>query len=214
MLRMLLSSVMLLGISATGYAADAYVMNQNMFNPKPVYNWTGFFVGGVIGYGGGQFNNAIPTFAGPTGESGGLTAGAQVGYNRQLNRNWAIGLEADISTLDIEGSSVNGSFKEDWFATARVRGGYTFSRYFAYLTAGLAFTHKEAARAGFGSGDDIVTGFTGGVGLEGKINEKWSAKVEYLYVHVPDDGITTSGGVNVVGGSDNHIGRFGVNYHF
>ena len=206
------AAVIIIGSATAGFTADL-ASQQQFYSPAPVYSWTGFYVGGIIGYAGADFNNNIPANPGPTGEDGGFTVGAQVGYNHQINQNWAIGIEADIATLNIEGSSTAGSFEEDWMATFRLRGGYTFSRYFVYATAGVAVTHKDATRTGVGSGDDTVAGFTGGLGVEAKFNQKWSTKLEYLYVNVPDDAIST-GGTPIIGGSHNHIARIGINYHF
>jgi outer membrane immunogenic protein len=213
MRKIILSSVMILSVVGVSSAADPVAINTNIISPRPVYDWTGFFAGGLIGIAGGDFRNNVPTAPGPTGNAGGVTVGGQIGYNRQLNANWAVGVEADIATLDIKGSSTAGSFEEDWMATVRARGGYTFSRYFAYATAGVAFTHTKATFTGAGSGSDTVAGFTGGVGLEGKFNDRWSAKLEYLYVNVPKTSIS-AGGTTVTGGSNNHIGRIGINYHF
>ncbi len=206
------ASIILLGSATAGLTADL-ASQQQFYSPTPVYDWTGFYAGGIIGYAGADFENNIPANPGPTGDAGGFTIGAQIGYNHQINQDWAIGVEADIAILDIEGSSAAGSFEEDWQATFRLRGGYTFSRYFVYATAGVALTHKDVTRTGIGSGDDTVAGFTGGFGLEGKINQQWSAKLEYLYVNVPDDSVR-AGTATVIGGSDNHVARFGVNYHF
>ncbi|MEP0519999.1 MAG: outer membrane beta-barrel protein [Hyphomicrobiales bacterium] len=212
--QIFIGTAMLATAAAAASAADLPTSPApNYYDPVPVYNWTGFYAGGILGYVGADFENNIPTNPGPTGDAGSFTIGAQVGYNYQFAPSWAVGVEADVSFQDIEGSSSNGSFEENWMATLRARGGYTFSRYFVYATAGVAFTHKDATRTGAGSGDDTVAGFTGGFGIEGKFNNRWSAKLEYLYVDVPDDGIT-AGTATVVGGSDNHIARVGVNYHF
>lgn len=214
MLKQVLLGTAILAVAGTsGFAADLpTTTTPNYYDPVPVYNWTGVYVGGILGYAGAEFNNNIPANPGPTGDAGGFTIGAQIGYNYQFAPSWAAGVEADVSFQDIEASSALGSMEEDWMATLRVRGGYTFSRYFVYATAGVAFTHKDVTRAS-GSGDDTVAGFTGGFGVEGKINNRWSAKLEYLYVNVPDDGIL-AGNATAVGGSDNHIARIGVNYHF
>lgn len=212
--QIFLGSALALSAAGASFAADlpAYPAPV-MYDPVPVYNWTGFYVGGLIGGVTADFTNSPPN-PGPGSNAGGFTIGAQAGYNYQLNSSWAVGIEADVSYQDIEAkSSGAGSFQEDWMGTLRLRGGYTFNRYFVYATAGVALTSRDAKVVGFGSGDDAVAGFTGGVGVEGKINDRWSAKLEYLYVDVPKDRFK-AGGVNVVGGSRNHVGRVGLNYHF
>lgn len=212
--RIFLSSTLIISAAGAGIAADlpAYPAPA-MYDPMPVYNWTGFYAGGLIGVVSADFTNRAAN-PGPGGDASGFTIGAQAGYNYQLNSNWAVGIEADISYQDIGAKTSGlGSFDEDWMGTLRLRGGYTFSRYFVYATAGVALTTRDATVNGAGSGDDTVAGFTGGVGVEGKLNDRWSAKLEYLYVDVPKDRFR-AGTANVVGGSNNHIGRIGINYHF
>jgi outer membrane immunogenic protein len=86
--------------------------------PAPVYtkapvvepwNWTGFYVGGNVGYGWGKSDEHISALQSSQGFSGGfwsldatdsnkvngLVGGAQAGYNWQI-RNLLLGLEADI----------------------------------------------------------------------------------------------------------------------
>src|ERR1700731_5359283 len=68
---------------------------------KAVYNWTGFYLGGHVGYGGGSFGPGTN----PLPEQGvffphsvtGLIGGYQAGYNRQLANNVVLGVEADVS---------------------------------------------------------------------------------------------------------------------
>ena len=217
MRKLVLGCAMMLSVAGASTAADLTTYEsyeqQTVFNPAPIENWTGFFAGGLFGGAGGSFNSNVPTNPGPTGDAGNVTFGGTIGYNHQLGPNWAVGVEADLSWIDIDATSAAGRFEEDWMATVRARGGYTFSRYFAYVTAGVGFTHAEATLTGVGSASKTITGFTGGVGLEGKINEKLSAKVEYLYVDVPTTNFNV-GGTTVRGGSNNHIGRVGINYHF
>ena len=82
--------------------------------PAPVYNWTGWYVGGNIGYswGHGAVNYNEPAFGGfglPTSFSGsnnldGAIGGGQIGYNWQLNNSWVAGLEADLQLSDESGA--------------------------------------------------------------------------------------------------------------
>jgi outer membrane immunogenic protein len=78
--------------------------------PAPVYSWTGFYVGGNLGYGWGNADNAVtfidPSFdllgASPptaghseTDKLPGLIGGGQVGYNWQFLPHGVLGFEAD-----------------------------------------------------------------------------------------------------------------------
>jgi outer membrane immunogenic protein len=134
----------------------------------PVYSWTGFYVGGNVGYGWGNGDTSfspLPTAAGffdlmPTTLSPkprGVLGGAQVGYNWQTGV-WVWGIEADIQGADINGSALqtpiiktNGvsfgagstltaSEKIDWFGTVRGRVGFAAApQVLLYATGGLAY---------------------------------------------------------------------------
>jgi outer membrane immunogenic protein len=79
---------------------------------EPVYNWTGFYVGGNVGYSWGRSSDtsSLTNGAGTTlftsgGSSNlnGVIGGGQIGYNWQI-QNWLWGLEADIQGTDEKGS--------------------------------------------------------------------------------------------------------------
>jgi len=74
--------------------------------PMPIYNWTGFYLGGNVGYSWGRgalnYNEpALASFGLPTSISGsnrlnGGIGGVQFGYNWQVATSWVAGLETDF----------------------------------------------------------------------------------------------------------------------
>src|SRR5207244_5995756 len=68
---------------------------------KAVYDWTGFYLGGHFGYGGGSLGpgtNPLPELGVFFPHSvTGLIGGYQAGYNRQLSNHVVLGVEADAS---------------------------------------------------------------------------------------------------------------------
>jgi outer membrane immunogenic protein len=79
---------------------------------EPVYNWTGFYIGGNVGYSWGRSSDtsSLTNGAGTTlftsgGSSNldGVLGGGQIGYNWQV-QNWVWGFEADIQGTDERGS--------------------------------------------------------------------------------------------------------------
>ncbi len=71
--------------------------------PVPIVDmWTGFYVGGSVGYGAGGWNassnqrvfNFENTTANPNVK--GVTAGLQAGYNWRFAPQWVVGIEAEI----------------------------------------------------------------------------------------------------------------------
>jgi outer membrane immunogenic protein len=86
---------------------------------EPAYNWSGFYLGGNVGYGFGRVNNdsssslVFPSVFGPPFDSGvtvpfasstrtpldGIIGGGQIGFNAQFNR-LVVGFEADFQGSD------------------------------------------------------------------------------------------------------------------
>jgi outer membrane immunogenic protein len=68
---------------------------------SPIYNWTGFYIGGHIG---GAFNdnnnNFGPGVTGGNGNDARFLGGLQVGADYQFASSWVIGAEAQYSWLD------------------------------------------------------------------------------------------------------------------
>ncbi len=103
-----------LGVAQAASAADLPAKMPVKAALAPVvapYNWSGFYVGGNVGYGWGQAGSdvTLTTFvttgfltSGPAPvtisdsvKPKGIIGGAQIGYNWQPTPNWLFGLEAD-----------------------------------------------------------------------------------------------------------------------
>jgi outer membrane immunogenic protein len=142
-------------LSTSAFAAD---LAPRMYSKAPapivaIYDWTGFYVGGNIGYSWGRssdtstLTNAAGTVLLTTSDKSdlnGIVGGGQIGYNWQT-QNWVWGLEADIQGTGEKGSRAFtftpvlgpgiGNFvlniaipfaltqKIDWFGTVRGRVG-------------------------------------------------------------------------------------------
>ena len=210
---------LLMGAAVSALASAAVAADLTFEVPDDVvpviaaHDWSGLYfgvhVGGVFT---ADFDNNVPANPGPEGDAGGPIGGAQVGYNHQIGQ-WVFGIEGDFSAMDLKATSAGGRFEEDFMATARLRGGFAWDRFLAYATAGAAFTHVEARLTGASADDDVAVGPTAGLGVEAILLPSVSLKAEYLFVHVPEQSLT-SGGLTIVGGSDNHIARVGANIQF
>ena len=98
-----------LGISAASAADMPAYSKAPVLAPVPVYNWTGFYVGGNVGY---SWDNTAAAFSGnsltsiffaanifPTAiglNTNGVLAGGQFGYNWQVSPMWVVGFETDL----------------------------------------------------------------------------------------------------------------------
>ncbi len=193
---------------------------------KRVYDWTGFYVGGHFGYGGGRLGDDSH----PKPEQGvflphsptGLIGGFQVGYNRQLANHLVLGVEADASFTSptdepaLAPSPFNSTV--DYVGTARGRVGYAFDRWMPYVTGGFAWGHGHI-EVNDGSGAQLgryQTGWTAGLGAEFAVSGNWTAKVEYDYVNLSaatyDLGRFDLPNARLAPGL--HLAKIGLNYHF
>ncbi|MGB9115260.1 outer membrane protein [Bradyrhizobium sp.] len=131
---------------------------------EPAFNWSGFYVGGNIGYSWGRSGNTAEISDLATGvildtatsrnDVNGVIGGAQFGYNWQIS-NWVAGFEADVQGSGERGSTAftcvacgNGggditstlTQKLSWFGTVRGRAGVLVTpTILLYGTGGLAY---------------------------------------------------------------------------
>ncbi|MGA8616573.1 MAG: outer membrane beta-barrel protein [Xanthobacteraceae bacterium] len=143
----------------------------------PIYNWTGFYVGGNAGYAWGNANDAMALggswltdgsgdnlVLNPLGNGqlhpNGFTGGIQVGYNFQTG-HWVTGVEADATYFGLKEQFSNtvtnafsgdpytfaSSFESSWLVTVRPRIGYAFDRLLVYATGGLAITNQKFSQS-------------------------------------------------------------------
>ena len=115
MKRLLIGIAAVAAIFASGaLAADlpARTYTKAPVYVDPVYNWTGFYIGGNVGYSWGRSsdtssltNTAGTVLFASTDKSNldGIVGGGQIGYNWQM-QSWLFGLEADIQGTGEKGS--------------------------------------------------------------------------------------------------------------
>jgi outer membrane immunogenic protein len=207
MKRFFLVTVAIAAMSAPSFAADLAARPYTKApvpTPAPIYNWTGFYLGGHVG---GAFrgdDNNI--FAGS--RDGAFLGGVQVGYDNQFAPNWVLGLEANYSFKD-----TNSVFANRNLGSVTGRLGYTWGPTLLYAKGGYAWADTRFTD-GFG-GDGGRDGYTVGGGLEYLFTQNWSGKIEYQYydfgnVNVFDNAGTFLGRIR----NDEHTIKVGLNYRF
>jgi outer membrane immunogenic protein len=137
MKKLLLAGIAFAAVAGPAIAADLArpVHRRPVVVAAPVYSWTGFYVGGNVGYGWGDANTDLTTngnlttlgvpclpnsgcvntdvpssFASGvsnTAHPNGVIGGGQIGYNYQFSPNGLLGFEADIQG---SGERGNGQF--------------------------------------------------------------------------------------------------------
>ncbi len=175
--------------------------------PIPFYNWTGFYVGGNVGYG---FSSSS-TFSDTAGSnftsttSSQFLGGGQVGVNWEFGPGVVIGAEADfdwlpnaqntLSLFNPPGSAApaaTATINNRWLTLVDARLGYAWDRFMLYGKGGGAFvgtSNSGATITATGTsvgvtGPSSNSGWTAGVGVEWAFAGNWSAKAEYDYVRL------------------------------
>jgi len=155
--------------------------------------WRGLYGGVHLGWG-------------ESGPADGIVGGAQIGYNWQAGQI-VYGFEVDVSAADISYSEsffgVHAEASIDWLATARGRLGFLVTpNVLAYATAGFGIASASASAGIPGlvklSVNDTETDFVYGIGVEAKVTDATSLRVEYL----------------AFGDLDIDVIRAGVNFRF
>jgi outer membrane immunogenic protein len=215
-------------LPAPASAADLSI--APIYKAPAIPTWAGAYVGVAGGgaWGGATLrNNATGADQTPRFDMSGGIVGITSGFNIHSG-NGLLGFEGDISAVSKKGSAFeflpNAAFsnevREQWLSTFRGRVGYARDNWLLYATAGGALanvTNNIVAPAGTISDQQWHWGWTAGGGLEVKLNQDWSAKVEYLYVGLQDKSYFNPAPSPVFPGNqrlhlDDHIVRVGVNY--
>jgi outer membrane immunogenic protein len=154
--------------------------------PAPVPpTWSGFYIGGHVGYGWGDVDATLTSITGDYDVKGGLI-GLQAGRNWQSG-SIVYGWIADASITGIDGRWVFDSprylnTEYDWLATLRGRVGHVFGNMFAYITGGLAMAGIESIRSDPAArSHESRVGYAIGVGLEWRGPAGWTYQIEYLH---------------------------------
>ncbi len=231
-----LGAILVVGGIGGAAAADALPPPPPLLAPPPpvlpvpvmqVFSWTGFYIGGNVGWG---FTNGSGTFTTALGAdpftvtSNGFVGGAQIGYNWQAGP-FVLGAEADVQGTSASGSlsatagpTVSATAKTPWFGTLRGRVGYAFDSILLYATGGgvygdSSWSGSVSTVGNFSSATTFGT-WTLGAGVEMAFWGCWSAKLEYLFVGTPSTTPTVPTVTAVSGSAGNNIIRIGANYHF
>jgi outer membrane immunogenic protein len=224
MKKFLLCTVAALGMTASASAADLAARPYTKAAPlmAPIYNWTGFYIGGHIG---GAFagNNSL------TGSDGRFLGGIQGGADYQFSTNWVIGVEAQYSWLASNNNGVlfpGGTLvtsNSDQLGSVTGRLGYAWGPALLYAKGGYAWKDGDnlgvtigGLPAAFTTDGSHRDGYTVGGGLEYMFAPSWSAKIEYQYYNFGSTTFT-SGPVGIFGSrfrDDENTVKAGLNYHF
>jgi outer membrane immunogenic protein len=209
--------------------------------PVPYYNWTGFYIGGNLGFGmnSGSFSDpAGNTFSSANNFK--FLGGGQVGANYEFGNGVLIGVEAMFDWLPNNSNTVSATLgapftagtagsvtlNNSWLTTVTGRLGYAWDRVLIYGKGGGAWVGASNSNVTIG-GVGVQTsgsnwGWTAGAGLEYAFWGNWSARVEYDYIGLTSQSFSVPAPVGGLGAADPFSGSnrniqmvtLGINYKF
>ena len=228
MRRVLLGLVGLAGAAMFSGVASAADIARPVYKAPPAgalpvsYDWTGFYVGGHVGYGWAQKNwtDGFGLFD-VSHDANGFLGGGQVGVNYQIGQ-FVLGVEGDFSGTAIKGGTTlpGAAFNTnvDWTSTLTGRAGVAFDRWLVYGKAGVAWAKDRYSTNFYTPGSvelsDTRIGWTAGAGVEYAFAPQWSAKLEYNYMDFGSRTVSFAPGFSTDIDQQVHAVKLGVNYKF
>jgi outer membrane immunogenic protein len=194
---------------AAASAADIPLKAPPPPAPAPL-SWTGFYLGGEVGYGWAteQVTHVTGATSFPAGSIdrpidnlNGALGGIYGGYNYQFNPSFLAGVDADITWAAMNGtgtdvSPVNGNIAHhtdeiDWISTVTGRLGYVANNWLFFGKGGWAWSQwgtggslntPAGGIVNGSSGTSDRQGWTAGGGIEYAYSPHVLFKIEYDYV--------------------------------
>ena len=237
MKKFLLGTLGLVVMTAPAFAADLPVKAPPYI--PPMYNWSGFYIGGNGGW--ARSDNCLDIFPARGGvlidgcrdQNGGIVGG-QVGYRWQLpNNHFVIGVEAQGDWADLNRSQVSildptltFGTKVDGLGLFTAQLGFAADTWLWYVKGGAAVTSNtfsvSSTFGGIGLASVSSTRWGGavGTGFEYGFTPNWSVGIEYDHLFMDADDHTFFVPNRLLAGSLNRIDQsvdmvtVRVNYRF
>lgn len=213
--RTLALSGLMLTPMANAIAADAVVAEPApLIAPEAsVYTWSGPYAGGFVGY---NFANTDQT-GGAKFDGEGVVGGVYAGYSLQTG-SLVYGAEADVGASDLSAGGFNVatgvpiSADSTAFGSLRATIGVAYDPIMLFATGGVTVANKELS-LGNVSDDQTHVGYTVGAGVQAKVTDNVTSRVEYRYSDF-DAKDYDLGNVTVSSGFDEHSIRAGLALKF
>ena len=228
MKKLLLASAAFAALAAPAFAADLGPRGYTKapVYAAPIYNWTGFYIGGHLGgafSGSSNFNGLALSDYGAR-----FLGGVQAGADWQFAPSWVVGFEGQYSWLGK--NNINAIFPAGFVYNNNQRGlgsitgriGYAAGPALFYLKGGYAYSDNRETLTFAGVPVAFVldgrhtNGWTVGGGVEYMFAQNWSAKAEYQYYDFGNSRFLAPAPLVPFGTfhNDEHTLKIGVNYRF
>ncbi|MCW5714419.1 MAG: porin family protein [Bauldia sp.] len=208
----LAGSALLAGLTGSAFAADVAPIvppaPPPMISPPPapVANWTGPYVGGILGYLRSPTLWEDDTFGDAPQTLSGILAGVEAGYRFQTG-NLVFGIEGDWAWTNAAGEVDCGPVGAytcatdfDWLATITGTAGFAIGpSLLVYAEAGIAFADQNFMVTGPAldpmTGGQINRGWVLGGGAVAQLGNGLYIKGEYNYINFGTDEVEVTNGM-------------------
>jgi outer membrane immunogenic protein len=239
--KMIIGAVSAAAMASSAFAADIYRGDEGgslKDSYAPGFSWTGFYLGGNVGYAWGDVDidsrdgGFDETPGGISYEADGVIAGGQLGYNWQRG-SFVIGVEGEVGYLGAEGDKTVVDSPDNFgdtefgaYGVLAARLGYAVDRSLFYVKGGWALASVETDAGDLIDGssnrdatdrtklDETLSGYAIGGGVEYALSQNWTVKAEYLYMNFGDESSSNTDGDKFEHEIDLHTAKVGVNYKF
>ncbi|MGE4253190.1 MAG: outer membrane protein [Parvibaculaceae bacterium] len=208
------------GMTGAARAADVD------YTPPPAYSWSGFYVGGFVGAGAsvadtelgadfGEIGGFDIDFDGIGGE--GFLGGAMAGFNWQVSDRFVLGIQGDIAWTDLDAEleifGAEAKAGPDFIASGSLRAGYLVTpETLFYIIGGYSYSEYEAKVSELDfKADQDYDGYHVGAGMETRLSDRLTARVEYRYTDFGSEDWDTDGFLDV--SPRVHTGTLGIAYN-
>lgn len=227
-----LKRVLLCGVALAGLAAGHPAVAADLGGPRAVRppddfappmrprldieRWTGFYLGGTLGYGWGEGRSA-GQLGGFAFDQSGMLGTVFAGHNWQSGM-FVYGLEADIGTGGVSSrrTVTGGTLESDLNAFGSFRGrlGVLMTpSLMLYATAGLGWANMDFNVSGGQSRGETFLGYQVGLGGELMMTDRISLRLEYLFTDYGSERVIHNGQSNVYDPDLNQV-RAGISFKF
>lgn len=224
-MKNILNGAVALAALAAFAGASGMAKAADVTYSEPAYSWSGIYVGAYVGAGAtvarteagadfGEIGGFDADFRGIGGE--GILGGGLIGFNWQVSDRFVLGLQGDIGWTDLEAKLELGGFEvtagPDFIANASLRAGYLVTMdTLLYVIGGYSYSEYKLDLDGGDDFDQDYDGYHVGAGMETRLSDRLTARIEYRYTKFGGEDWDTDGLIEIT--PSVHTGTLGLAYN-
>jgi high affinity Mn2+ porin len=209
-------------VSATTASAADLPVKAPYVPVNVVQNWTGWYLGGSVGYIDGQVTRGTPSFPATSAlKPSGIVGTVLGGYDYQFANNIVLGGRVSVPIFSISSSTPSGTgvtfaAKSKGAVLFQGRAGYAIGNWLPFVIGGGVWARAEGQVVGIGVVDADHSGYVIGTGVEYRVTPSWSIEAAFTHVELSKEiyNFRPFGGLAVQQGFESNNFTLGANYRF